>query len=145
MRRIQRDARHEEFIKSLCSAEGGGFREIWRVLMLAASIGAKFDLRIPLENIDSGRSMPESYFNNPAWPGFLFLIGFVGKAGAECLSATPDNEEALITLFEEYANGGLDWLKARVENAPTSLDGLAAAFQEATAVKTLKPKVDNLL
>lgn len=145
MRRIQRDTRHEDFIKNLCSAEGGNFREIWRVLMLAASIGAKFDLRVPLVNVDAGRSMPEAYFNNPSWPGFLFLLGIVGNSGSDCLSATPDNEESLITLFEEYANGGLDWLKTRLENAPTSLDGLINAFQEATPVKTVKPKVDNLL
>ena len=51
--------------------------------------------------------MPESYFSSPGWRGFLYLIGVYETGGSECLKGDAEQQDLLITLFEEYANQGL--------------------------------------
>src|SRR5690606_13572206 len=60
LRRIQRESSHEEFVKDLTTGEKPLFREIWRLLLLAAAIGVKDGARTPLGPVDSGKAMPET-------------------------------------------------------------------------------------
>ena len=53
MRRIQRDACHEDFVKSLTTGDLPLFREIWRVLLFAAALGIKNGRRRRLEKVES--------------------------------------------------------------------------------------------
>lgn len=145
MRRIQRDSKNEDFIKFLCSPDGGGFREIWRVLFLASAIGVKFGLKKPLKDIDSNKSIPDQYFSNPSWPGYLFLIGLLNKDGSECLKDTQENEETLLRDFEEYANGGIEWMKEKIDKSTTCMDGLLSIFMELKMNDDRDVNLENLI
>jgi dnd system-associated protein 4 len=145
MRRIQRDSKHEDFIKFLCSPDGGGLREIWRVLILASAIGVKYGLKKPLKNIDSNRSIPDQYFSNPSWPGYLFLVGFIRNDGSDCLKDTKENEEELLKDFEEYANGGIEWMKEKIENSNTCMDGLLSIFMGLKKDEAADVNLENLI
>ena len=85
MRRIQRDIRYEELVKRLTTGDSAVFKEIWRLLLFSAALGIKDGTRKPLEQVDSGKAMPESYFSTPGWRGFLYLIGVAETGGSECL------------------------------------------------------------
>jgi dnd system-associated protein 4 len=111
MRRIQRDSKHEELVKALTSGDQPVFREIWRLLTFSALLGYRLNLRTPIGQSDSGKAIPINYFEgNPAFRGLLYLMGIVETDETKCLHATEEAEETLLSVFEEYANGGLRYL-----------------------------------
>ena len=125
MRRVQRAIDKENLVKALTTGENAPFKEIWRLLLFAASIGYHEKRRIPLKDVDAGKSMPQSYFsNNPAWPGFQYLLALVAVDEAGVLAGTDENDDRRLNVFEEYANGGLAILQEALESSSCSLDAL---------------------
>lgn len=145
LRRIQRDSEHEEFVKEMTSGEQPLFREIWRLLLLAAAIGVRDGTREPLKSSDSGKAMPETYFSAPAWRGFLYLIAIGESGDSGCLHGTSENQERLITAFEEYANYGLGILKARIRSSTSPLDELTSFLLEASDDRLPDAEVGDLI
>lgn len=145
MRRIQRDACHEEFIKSLTSGDQAVFREIWRLLLFAAALGIKEGERRPLEAVDSGKAIPENYFNVAGWHGFLYLIRIADTGSSECLRGTEDAQDELITAFEEYANQGLHILSEKMNVSTTPFDELVSVLLESNVVQPTIPDIDELI
>lgn len=84
------------------------------LLCFAAALGFEKEQRLPLgtttaevdarvwENLDSAVDM-------------VYLVGVAGAQNLDVLQ--PDREEELVTIFEEFANGGLQildgWLRAQ--------------------------------
>lgn len=145
MRRIQRDICHEDFVKSLTSGEAPLFREIWRLLLFTAALGIKSGTRRPLNKVDSGKAMPETYFSAPAWRGFLYLIGVAETGDSQCLRGTSEAQDSLIAVFEEYANQGLFLLRDRMQSSPYPLDELVSLLQEASKPEPPSPIIDDLI
>lgn len=145
MRRIQRDVCHEDFIKSLTTSDGAIFKEIWRVLLFAAALGIRDGKRRPLDKVDSGKAMPETYFSTPGWRGFLYLIGVADSGDSTCLRGTEEAQDGLVTTFEEYANYGLYTLADRMKSSTSPLDELVGLLLEASKVEATKPNVDDLI
>jgi dnd system-associated protein 4 len=122
MRRIHRAKDKEATIKALVD-DLGAFKEIWRILLFSASLGVKAKRREKLREIDSGKGIDQSTFgNSTAWPGILHLIALVEAQDATVLSDS--SEEGRITLFEEYANGGLSIIAEHFSTASLSLQSL---------------------
>jgi len=145
MRRIQRDVCHEEFVKSLTTGDGALFREIWRLLLFAAAVGIKEGRRRPLEKVDTGKAMPESYFSSAGWPGFLYLIGVADSGDSECLRSSSTAQDSLVTAFEEYANEGLYVLRDRVQTSSSPLDEVVSLMLEAIRPETSSPILEDLI
>jgi dnd system-associated protein 4 len=145
MRRIQRDVCHEEFVKSLTTGEAPLFREIWRLLLFAAALGIQDGNRRPLNKMDSGKAMPETYFSAPAWRGLLYLIGVAESGDSQCLRGTSEAQDSLITAFEEYANQGLFLLRERVQSPGYPLDDFISLLQEAIKPEVSSPVIDDLI
>lgn len=145
LRRIQRDSAHEEFVKEMTSGDFPLFREIWRLLLLAASIGVRDGVREPLKSVESGKAMPESYFSTPAWRGFLYLIAISESGNSDCLHASDENQERLVTAFEEHANYGLRTLKERLATSTAPLDELTSFVLEASAEELPDAEVGDLI
>jgi dnd system-associated protein 4 len=145
LRRIHRDVSHEEFVKELTSGERPLFREIWRLLLLAAAVGVRDGVREPLTSSDSGKAMPESYFSGPVWRGFLHLIAIAETNDSNCLHGSPENQERLVSAFEEYANYGLRKLKVRVGMSPNPLEELTSFVLEATVPKLPAAELNDLI
>jgi len=121
------------------------FREIWRLLLLAAAIGVRDGVREPLKAVESGKAMPETYFSTPAWRGFLYLIAIGESGDSDCLHSTPDNQDKLVTVFEEYANYGLRILKDRIGPCTTPLDELTSFILEAASDRLPNAEVTDLI
>jgi dnd system-associated protein 4 len=125
MRRIQRDSRFEETIKVLTSGDKPLFKDIWRVLLFAATLGFRDGGRTKIRNSDSGKAFPESYLGNcPSWPGVLYLMGLSETESAEILRSESEEEDKLISIFEEYASTGLEKLEDALKTFDRPLDAI---------------------
>jgi len=144
MRRIQRESTHEEFIKNLISGDQAVFREIWRVLLFAASYGVKKGQRTPLGTVESGKAFPESYFNTPGWKGFLYLLGFCDGENSDHLKNDEEQQDKLITAFEEYANYGLHEMTKIITSSTDPLGDLVTFVIDNTQEELETPDLSGL-
>lgn len=145
MRRIQRDVKHEDFIKSLTSGENAIFRDIWRVLLFAAAYGVHQGGRKPIQKAESNKAMPESYFGTPGWRGFLYLIGFAENESSDHLRKDEDQENKLITAFEEYANFGLEEMQLKIPSPSTALADLVGILLDISPRRDAQADVSDLI
>jgi dnd system-associated protein 4 len=145
MRRIQRAQDKENLVKDLTGGETPCFREIWRLLIFAATLGFKLGRREKLGETDSGKAIPESYFtNSTAWPGLLFLFGLVETNETILLHSSDEAENELMTVFEEYANGGLSYLQERLGTKGANLLSLIDVISEAATTSLPKPNLSDI-
>lgn len=125
-RRVQRATDKEDMIKLLTQAPNAPFKEIWRLMLFAAALGYRENRRVPLEHIDTGKGIDDRIFSNsPVWPGFLYLLALACTSKSDSLSGSEEKCDQRITLFEEYANGGLAILQEQLETSSYSLDALS--------------------
>lgn len=130
MKRIQRANDKEEIIKTLMSEQVGVFKEIWKLLLFAAQVGMRNDKRLLLKAVDAGKGIDQSTFGNcPAWPGVLYLMTLAETQNSNCLSGTAEAEDDRVSVFQEYANGGLEILRDFFAGRPLDLDGLLAFIE----------------
>lgn len=131
MKRISRSQDHETMVKALTSGENPVFKEIWRLMIFAAVLGFSRRKRIPLGTVEAGKAMPQEILgNSPVWPGLLHMLALVETDDGKVLSGGDQAEETRVTIFEEYANGGLQIIADEAEAQGYSLDsilGLLAA------------------
>lgn len=127
MKRIQRANDKEDIIKSLMEDQLGVFKEIWKLLLFAAQVGMRNARRAPLKSVDTGKGIDQSTFGNcPAWPGILYLMSLAEMESTKCLSGSSDADDERISIFQEYANGGLSILQEFFKGRTLDLDGLLA-------------------
>ena len=123
MRRIHRATDKEPIIVALVNENDKIFGEIWRLLVFAAVVGQRDGTREPLEKTDSGKGIDAHIFEkSPLWPGLLYMIGLADGGRDDVFR--PEQEEALLTAFEEYANRGLTLLHQALEPHSYSLNAL---------------------
>lgn len=133
-RRIRR-ARDKDFlIEKLTKKSDAKFGEIWRLLIFASCLGMARKKRQPLGDYDTGKSIDFSYFGGcSAWPGFLYLLNLVEVGEASVLNYEQDYVDRQITLFEEYANGGLGIIQVELESKDYSLDSIIGLIPSSLA------------
>lgn len=146
MRRIQRAIDKEPLVKMLTDGDQPCFREIFRLLIFAAMLGKKLERREPLEKVESGKAVPETYFtNSPVWPGLIYLIGIVETTSTTVLQGTDDSNDALAKIFEEYANGGLAYLKEKFAEKEIDTVAIVDVINELTSiVDVTKPNLTEI-
>ncbi len=143
MRRIERDSKHELVVKALTSGDQPVFGEIWRLMMFAALLGYRLNLRSPVAQKASGKAIPVAYFEgNPAFRGLLYLMGIVETNDTKCLHATDEAEEAIVSVFEEYANGGLRYLAEEVGEHSDPFGRILDIVLRFGGPKTTAPQAD---
>lgn len=146
MKRIQRANDKEEIIKSLMSDQVGVFKEIWRLLLFVAQVGMRNDKRLPLKAVDAGKGIDQSTFGNcPAWPGVLYLMTLVETQKSGCLSGTAEAEDDRISIFQEYANGGLEILRDFFAGRLLDMDGLLAFIETQREESAGRPDLELLI
>ena len=133
-KRIHRAKDKEAIIADLTSPELGVFKEIWKLLIFAASLGFSSGQREPLEAIDQGKGIDQATFgNSPTWPGLLYLFAINETQSEEVMRATEEAEDVRIRVFEEYANAGLSILRDHFSKKDfdiTNLIELAGQFRQ---------------
>lgn len=143
IKRIHRAIDKEDFIRAITSDQVGIFKEIWKLLLFAAQIGMSNKRREPLDNIDSGKGIDQSTFGNCAsWPGIVYLLSLVETERSDLLSGTQEAEDGRITIFQEYANGGLSVMLDFFKDRPLDLDGVLAFIESQTVKVAAMPDLE---
>ncbi len=145
MRRIRREESHEDLVKLLTSGENPVFKEIWRLLVFAATLGVQSGIRKSLGKVDQGKAINESYFSVPGWRGMLYLISVTEHGDIGALKADEASEDQRATLFEEYSNQGLYVLRDVVQSSVVPLDDIVTMILDKTASPAGQATVKDLI
>lgn len=123
-RRIHRASDKENLIKRLTS-ENDIFKEIWRLLIFASKVGWVNGKRSPLKSFDSGKGIDQTTFGNcAAWAGLVLLMSIAENNSEKYLSGDSLIDQERITIFEEFANGGLEIMGEYFSHKTANLDGI---------------------
>lgn len=125
MRRVRRPAQHETLLKHLASDEGP-FGTLAEVLTFAAGLGYAEGRREPLDA--SGEQIDFDVFQRLGVDGFIDMLAAAVNEDVTILSAEKSDDR--LTIFEEFANGGLDVLQARLVRTEPNLDSLLSIVLE---------------
>ncbi|RMF21828.1 MAG: DNA phosphorothioation-associated protein 4, partial [Cyanobacteria bacterium J083] len=118
-----------ELVQSLLDTKGatGAFQTYADIIALAASIGAKYQKRIPVKDIAKSEPAPISLeiFISRGYDWLIKLLAVNQQQTIEIIGDnSPENEVKRALIFEEYANGGLEKLKDNLRGAVDSTDRL---------------------
>ena len=118
-----------DLVKALTVAEGksGPFQTYADVMVFAAALGLKRKKRISLKETSKREPAPIGLevFMSRGYDSAMKLIAIAETKDTKILSATDAiAEEQRLTIFEEYANGGLEILREELRGAGDYLDQL---------------------
>jgi dnd system-associated protein 4 len=111
-----------DFVKALASSDGstGTFQTFADVIVFAAALGAKHKKRVPLSEISKREPAPIrlEYFASVGNDVVIKLLGMTETQDINILSIYEEEYETLRnSIFEEYANGGLEILQNELRGA----------------------------
>jgi hypothetical protein len=138
------DATHESLITKFTLVQGGRagtasdetaweqgkyFSTKYEIYMYAALLGLKNDYRVPISKDASKEKFMEIKSWQPSDLADYVIMGVLSKSeidlnALERLEETEIEKEILVLrkLLEEYANGGLDKIRAKMESDPNFFD-----------------------
>lgn len=133
-RRITPPADQEAFLMEVAEVMGSTKQ---KALMFAAAFGKREGRRVPLSK--RGEGIRLDIFETSRDDGFISCLA-VAEAGQLDVLGRP---EECLTIFEEYAYGGLLELKTRWDRFEDRLDGLIRLTDEPRADKSTSiPGID---
>lgn len=123
-RRVKVPASKEDIIKQLVKSEStrGPFNLRADVLTFAAVLGLKEKKRIPFT--ESLEPIRQDVFNRNGYDTVINLIAVAETNDPKILLISEEEEDLRITIFEEYANGGLEYLLGELRGAVDPLEHL---------------------
>lgn len=135
MRRFNRAIDKRDVVDKLLVSNGGAFAQIWQIMIFAACLGVKTQRKVPLGETDSSVAIPPSVLANncSSWPGIVYLINIVETSDPNILNSDEGADEVRMKLLEEYANGGLAFMKENLETKDYSLDSVCQLLADGTA------------
>lgn len=128
MRNVRRNSEHDRIVRQLAETQHPGigrpiFPTIRDLLCFAAVLGFHFARRTPLgtqvTELDS-----RTIINHQPTFDTVCLVALAGAKKAEILRE--DNENDMIAIFEEFANGGFEIISQWLGEKPDDLQGDAA-------------------
>ena len=119
MRRVRRPSQHDQLMKRLANDEGP-FSTLAEVLTFAAGLGYAEGRREPLDT--SGEQIDFDVFQRLGAEGFIDMLAAAVHEDVTILGPAMSDER--LTVFEEFANGGLGILQSRLAQSKGDLDSL---------------------
>lgn len=127
--RVRRPEHHELLIQQLrneCNEGGAGFPAIRDVLLFAAGVGYTNGRRLPFDKSGEPIRYDILTYDALAEPFVAMLAAVSVDEDPEVLEATRLHER--IKIFEEYANGGLEYLQEQVNTRKEPLDVIVSSI-----------------
>ena len=120
--RVRVPKHHQEFIQKLMdNDEGTGpFRIQADVLAFAAAIGAQYAQIEPFT--EHNEPIRQEVFDRAGYDTLINLLAIHNSKDPTVLANEKEGER--ITIFENYANGGLSWLKNQLQDSIDYTDEL---------------------
>ena len=111
-----------ELVQKLLDTKGttGAFQTYADVVAFAASLGAKYQKRVPFQEISKSEPAPINLevFISRGYDSLIKLIAVTETQDIKILSThNIKAEEQRVLIFEEYANGGLEKLRDELRGA----------------------------
>jgi dnd system-associated protein 4 len=150
MRNVRRAASHEALVRMLAEkphskTQKSVFPTMRELLCFAAALGFQADRRRGLD--DKTLEIDGRIFENSDLAvDVVYLIALAGTRAVDILQ--PEREGDAVTVFEEYANGGLDILKEWFGANPGDLDGdqtLLGGFRQASLLRDGSTPIETAL
>lgn len=123
-RRIRIPKDKEKLINMLLKGESetGVFNLKAEIITFAATLGYKNEKRIPFE--DSLDPIRQDVFERHGYDTVINLIAIGDSKDPIILRSSDFDEDRRITIFEEYANGGLEILQEELRGSGNPLEHL---------------------
>jgi len=132
-RRIATSKKHAELLDRLIEKLPGEsfaiFKTKQKAMMFAAALGYRVKKRTPFEQRDASQAIRHEYFQKVSDDGFMFALAIATADKLEVLA--DEDEEEVVTIFEEYANTGLLEIEQKVMTNTKPLDALVNLILEA--------------
>jgi len=95
-------------------------------IALAAAVGIKHKRKREFGN-GVRKEISTATFATRGLEPYIFLVGLLGGTMTNVEILRPDNEELLIKEFEQYATGGLEFLRTELSLSPTHSSDVVVA------------------
>jgi dnd system-associated protein 4 len=112
------------------------------LLCFAAVLGFEGKRRNKLQEKLSDFVDPRNFENSQEAMNMQYLLGLAVTKDVDCLRE--DNEEQLVTIFEEYADGGLCTLEDWLRETPSDPHGDRAIIEALKTHGFLKPSEESI-
>lgn len=110
-----------ELVKALTAADGatGPFPTYADVIVFAAALGAKHKKRVPLGEVSKREPAPigQEHFLIKGYDFVIRLLAMTDVKEISILSYDENSVNTALRIFEEYANGGLEFLQNELRGA----------------------------
>lgn len=126
-RRIRMAKDKVDLVRHLTASENenGPFRHLVDVLSFAAALGYAREIRIPLtEPAKSPDPIRQSVFQSHGYDTVLNLLAAAHTSDPAVLANNDEMEDVRATVFEEYANGGLELLQTELKGSTDVLQSV---------------------
>lgn len=105
-----------KLVKALRAGEGstGPFQTFYEVIAFAAALGIQKGKFVPFEEKDASREIDpirQEQFASKGYDRIIDLISLIHERNLKNLTDNIEHETKRISMFEAYANGGLEILK----------------------------------
>ena len=117
-RRVRRPADKESLFKELTDGDDAIFETYKDLMVCAACIGFSHGSRKPFDR--SLEPIAWNIFNGQTDAAIVNAIALAEEKELDVLLETEDAFDRKLTIFEEYANAGLEMIKQRVLDLPGS-------------------------
>ncbi|HLO47836.1 MAG TPA: DNA phosphorothioation-associated protein 4 [Kamptonema sp.] len=135
-----------DLVKALTVIDGktGPFQTYADAIVFAAALGSKRKKRLPIKEVSKKEPGPIGLeiFVSRGYDSAMKLIAIAETKDTKILSPNDEtSEEQRLTIFEEYANGGLEILREELRGAGDYLDQLlllliGERFKEETSTES---------
>lgn len=145
MRAIKRNSDKEDLIKALAERPHGDtkrsiFKNMRDALAFAAAVGYAKKKRKPLDG--KTNDIPFRIFESkPEVIDFMYLLALMDTKDNVLLRPTTESEDKIATIFEEFANGGLEVISEWLREQPKDIYG--AETMISNLQREYFPKSDN--
>ncbi len=130
-RRIRVPKDKEALIVKLTKSDdgtGGIFQTRAHLMTFAAVYGFNKGARVPFP--DSLEPIRQEVFARQGHDTIINLLALAATEDPKCLAQTDEAENLRATVFEEYANGGLDRLRSELHGVDDPLEHLLLLIQQ---------------
>ena len=147
-RRVYIDKELVEFVKTLSDSDSNKriFNTMAHCLAFAATYGYKNKNRQPIERASTKMVDPIAFhiFENARLDNLFALISLaVEKDYKKVLSDSDESSDLRVTIFEEYAKGGLKLLQNQLSGHIDYLDPTVATILESTNIEKKSDAFDT--
>lgn len=114
-------------------------------IALAAAVGMKHKRKRGLGD-GARKEISTATFATRGLESYIFLVGLLGGAMSNVEILRPDHEEQLIREFEQYAAGGLEFLRTEFAQAPAKgADWVVEKLVAGSSAEAVDQKIPDLM